>query len=424
MKNYNDLDLSLNGEVANELMASLDKEAARNVELIDHGYNEPAGITPQMRNWFASSIAPLRKLALTEIDNELSLINNNALGDPILLERALWEADRELIREKRRVTADTKDKLGNVYEALKKDEEEEDKATRLFESTRNSYAGREPQIFNPYLYFFILVLLGVTDMALNWQHIYDANISDGSPILAAGIAFVIAVCIGIAGHCLGVVLKQHKQRFGVHNDDADIKNGKIHYGIVITTITMGMSIVAWIRWSYFNILTKDVVLLGTEAPSLFATVAGSMTSNFGVFMVGTLFAYITHDEDQLYVNTKKKLDKLGQAISSHKDKITRKLTPGFDKASEKAKLETQRARNCHKSFANDPNYQEARRLMDNLLSQDARVLSILQNYKSELTRSCVGKSVVFSRISEIDEDKKERLSPEQYDKVNLEMTYA
>lgn len=424
MTNYNDLDLSLNGEVASALMASLEKEAGRNIEVIDHGYNEPAGITPQMRNWFANSITPSRKSALTAIDDELSKIDNVALGDPILLERTLWEADRELIREKRRVTADAKTKLGKVYSALSKLEEEEDKEARLFESKRNAYAGRQPQIFNPYFYVIILVLLGVTDMALNWQHIYEAKIGDGSPIIAAGIAFTIAVGIGIAAHYLGLVLKQHKQRFGVHNDDADIWDGKRLYALSIGTATVAMSIVAWIRLRYFDLATVEATMLAEEAPNLFATVAGSMTSNLGVLMVGTIIAYVTHDEDQLYVNTKKRLDKLDKDIASHHDKITKKLTPGFDKASEKAKLEKQRAHNCHKSFANDPNYQEARRLMDEMLSQDARVLSILQNYKSELTRSGLGANVAFIRISEVDEDQKERFSPEQYDKINLEMTYA
>ena len=47
---------------------------------------------------------------------------------------------------------------------------------------------------------------------------------------------------------------------------------------------------------------------------------------------------------------------------------------------------------------NNEKYQAARRLMDDLSMQDARVLSIMQTYKSELVRPSRGKISHFQRF--------------------------
>ena len=116
MTQYDELDLSLNGEVAKRLMDHLGNERGYNLDLIDHGNNEPAGITPAMRNWFQSDIAGHRISALKGVEEQLNLINREELGDPVILEKRLWEINQEHIRARRAATAKVKTDEEVAYE--------------------------------------------------------------------------------------------------------------------------------------------------------------------------------------------------------------------------------------------------------------------------------------------------------------------
>lgn len=347
IESYCALDFSRNGELSSELMESVGIEAEQEeIVLTDHLGPRPPNLTPEMSNWFDSYVRNQRSGALDEVESQLAMVDSKAHGGGVFFEREIWKAKQAELSEKRDAIRAEREARQKDYNDLDAHKEEVEKLSTRYEQKRNRY-NREPMILNRIAYSIALIFLGVTDVALNWGHIYDAEL--GSPAIAYGISIGIAVGIAYSGHLTGMTLRQAKARFSRANDDLDIWAGWKMFGLASLLLTIALSAVFWIRAEYFTIVRAQTLLLGGEVPSFYGTVVGSMLTNIIVWIVGVTIAFLSHDPDPGFPEAKIALAREEAKLNKLQRSLNKYLNRRYEQAAAKSKEATESAKNREKS---------------------------------------------------------------------------
>lgn len=422
IETYCSIDFSRSGEVCRELDSSIPIELNHTlITLSDHLGARPANLTPEMANWFDSHVRQARTSALDEVERQLANLDSRSHGSGVFLEREIWKARQEELKDKRDAERAEREARQKDYQDLDAQREEVAKLSARYEQKRNRY-NREPQVPNRLLYFIALIILGLTDMALNWEHVYDAKI--GSPIISTGLAFGVAVGLAVSGHMTGITLRQARSRFSRANDDLDIWAGWQMFGLSGLLLTVSLSVVFWIRIEYFSIARNETLLLGGELPSFYGTVVGSMLTNTIVWIAGTAFAFLMRDPDPGFPEAKFELTKAeGQLDKLHR-MLNKHLNRRFEQAAAKCKEAISTAQSRDASLSQVSTQTEARRMIERIKAQDAKVLAALGRYRSSLVGGMSAESHAFIQQSLLETEPERRLSPAEYNAVGLEMPYA
>ncbi len=419
---YCSLDFSRNGAISKELNDSAATEASsETIVLSDHLGARPANLTPEMANWFDSYVRQERTGALDEVERQLAQVDSKAHGGGVFLERELWKARQAELSEKRDAERAEREARQRDYEALEAQRAEVEKLSIRYEQKRNRY-NREPVIPNKILYFLALIVLGITDMALNWEHVYDAKI--GSPIKSFGISFGIAVGIAVSGHLIGTTLRQAKARFNRANDDLDIWAGWQMFSLAGVLVSTALAAVFWIRAEYFSIAREEIILLGGELPSFYGTIVGSMLTNAIVWVVGAALAFLMHDADPGFPEAKIKLTAAEEKLGSLHRMLNKHLNRRFEQAAAKLKEAVTAAQGREASLAQVAAQNEARRMIERIKAQDAHVLAALARYRSTLVGKTSPESHVFIQPSLLASEPRKQLTPAEYNAIGLELPYA
>jgi hypothetical protein len=419
---YCALNLERDGKILQDLDMSVSIEQKQElIYLTDPLGDRPANLTPEMANWYDSFVRHARSGALDEVEKKLTIVDGRSHGGGIFLERELWKAHQFELKAKRDAESDEVDRRRKDYEDLAAHRAEVAKLSARYEEKRNRY-NREPVMLRPWIYIPLLMVLGITDMALNWEHIFEADI--GSPIIALGISFGIAVGLACSGHLTGATMRQAKARFSRANDDLEIWAAWKMFSLAGLLLSISLAVVYWIRFEYFGLQRVEAMLLGTELPNLYGTVVGSLLTNIVVWIVGTTIAFLKHDPDPGFpeakaslVEEEAKLDRVQRSLNKH-------LNRRFEQISAQVKEKIEGSRSGEKSLANVPEQQEARRMIEKIKAQDARVLAALSRYRSALTNGMRGNEHMFVQTGTLQSENQRRITPAEYSSIGLEMGYA
>lgn len=419
---YCSLDLDRHGPLVQDLLSGAKAEIAQDeIILSDHVGERPSNLTPEMALWYDSNIRTARSAALDEVEQHLTTLQSKTHGSGVFLEREVWKARQKELSDKREALRAEREARQKDYSDLKHHQDEIDKLSARYEQKRNRY-NREPMLTKMGYYVPALIVLGTTDMALNWEHIFDAKI--GSPIISTGLSFGIAVGLAYSGHLTGMTLRQFKARFSRANDDLDIWAGWKMFSLASTLLSVALAAVYWIRIEYFGVVRAETVLLGGELPSLYGTVIGSMLTNIIVWIVGTTIAFLSHDPDPGFPEAKIALDRESAAHNRLQRTLNKHLNRRFERAAAQATDAIESAKNRDASLAQVAAQQESRRKIERVKAQDAQVLAAFSRYRSSLVQAKPTDSHSFVKLPLLDNELRERLTPAQYNAVGLELTYA
>lgn len=417
---YCALDFSAQGPTAQSLMEQVDNEAAEpEISLSDCVGPVPANLTHNMRSWYESAVLGMRNSALDGIVAHLNSIDQSRHGNPVFYERDLDAAREDNVLAKRKSLADIRTKNGSKYDDLAQLRADEVKARTRFETLRARH-NREPKTTNPLIYFPLLLAIGLAEAAIN----FDAfnSIDFFTPAIATGTTIVIAIALAVSSHYTGTTLKQFKALFGKATDDYERFAAWKMLGIAATTLTTALGAVAFSRFYYLETTSIVNAGFGTQGPSLYQVVGGSMISNVLVWLVGVAFAYIFHDADPAFPVAKDALDKAHSAREKVEKQFEKALHSEFEKHDAVLEKRIKDINGSARSLSSVPEVAAAADMMQLLKAQDARVLAVLSQYRQLLLQR-VTPETVFSQKDEIDPDKKITIGRGDYAHMALKLKY-
>ncbi|SFL09618.1 hypothetical protein SAMN04488004_107210 [Loktanella salsilacus] len=418
---YCAIDFSPSGAAAADLFAKLPTEARLGqLALSDVIGSTPGNMTQGMCEWYEGHIAPVRSSALEGVQSVLNGIDTKANGKPVFVEREKDKAEDDLLKAKRDAVKSVRDTRKTEFTRLEKIQESEDKTRDRYETLRNTL-DREPRQWNSFLYVGLLMIIGLAELAINWEA-FNA-IKFFTPAVATGTALILGFALAASSHYTGSVIRQYKSLFDPANDDMDRFAGWKMIGMAASTLTIALGLVAFSRFYYLQQVASSNIF-GDASIGLLKTVGGSMMSNILVWMVGVLIAYMAHDQVPEFPAALKDLERFTKKREALQNSLDKPLARPFSKAEAQYKNDMERIKQRSASLASVPTQVEARGLMQKVMEQDAKVKALLATYRHRLKND--GRhDAVFLMDEELGRtDNKIELNHESYSQKPLVMKYV
>ena len=416
---YTELDLSEGGIVQQDLMMRVDQEAQLSeIHLSDLYDTMPSNLTGSMRQWFMEHVSPMRNAALESVSNYLRNIDRTAHGDPVFEERDRQNLRRDAHKGKQDVLRKDRDAHKAEYERLETLRSEEQKARRNFETLRSRH-GREPKEWPKGLYMFVLLIIGLAELGINWES-FNA-IDYFTPAIATGTAFVIGMALALSSHFSGMTMRQYRARFNDAADDLDRYSGWKMFALAGTTLSIALGAVYYSRIFYFQQLVMDSWGAGSDV-SMVKVVGGSMISNLLVWLVGVLIAYMAHDPDPDFPSVKHQLDKISSQREEKSNNIDKRIGKEYTKIDAIYRKENEALENQIRAMSGIAEQREADEMVAKIKAQDDRIKSLLARYQSKLLSVAEPSTVFVRKNSEF--AGQEILSSRQYEQNDMVMNYV
>ena len=280
---------------------------------------------------------------------------------------------------------------------------------------------RSPKTPNKLLYLFVMILIGITEWLINFETFSALEWS--TPAIATGMTLVVAASLAFGSHNYGVFLKQFKSYFGAHRQDQDRHSAWTMFSIGTVCLSVALSLVAYARDSYFSDILLEQQIMGGEAASWLKIVGGSMLSNLLVAILGIMFAWWVHDEDHKYPKAYDDKQIAERKFRKLQSQFEQPLQRKYEQIDAKTDLDITQVKTKHDSLENDDNYLNLRLILAQIKEQDAKVLGVLETYRSLLIQAIDQEEIVFRAPSELPNEGAKLLSPYGFAAETLRMKY-
>jgi hypothetical protein len=386
LQEYIDIDVSPDGEIAKNLVARADSEAAlETIELSELIGIQPANVTPEMADWYQMYIESPRSQALHVASLLFKERSDPAKGEGFLTQTRLGSLEENLLRRKLQVYQDHAQKNVGTSEQIHELENKISELTHRYD-VRKAELGRDAKLFNSTLYFLVLlfVLFG-SESALNLEA-FEA-LPWATPAIAWGATIIIGLSIGLAAHYHGTILKQWAYYFGADQDDT--RRGPAWRMLLSGSAALFVSLwfVYYARSAYFASYVASVSSFGQAASGSFLwMVGGSLLGNFLVYLAGTLWAYLMHDSDPQFVDDRKDLDKARDHCRALKQKLEAARHRDVEQLTAKYKKRVEETERASRLIMEQQCLSWPSELFRKFQAKDAQVVALLHNYRQVLVQ--------------------------------------
>jgi len=405
MDDYCGLDFTGPEGLGKNLMASAGNgaDSARRVRLTDNLGVYPAGLTPNMSDWYGRYVEPKRLGALADLAAEYGRVRVKGVA------ATMFEQRRDEIEQKR--VNSSQRAIDNFHQRNNGLQRDVNEAEQLYRELYNAYDGREPIAPHPLLYWGGLLVIIALEVAINFESFRQMPYIT-SLFLATGATLIIALAFGFASHIHGTIWKQRKFQFGPAEYNRQ-KQGWWLFSIGSALLFFGISSVGAARYYYLVPVIQEAILTGSPPPSIPFSIGFMLLGNILVYLLGCVWAFMNHDEDPEYPKRKRRYDALSHLYKMRK---ARELSGHLAQVTAKAQEDTEKARNADKVMGQNPTYADVKKAVTRFQEQDANVLAVLSTYRNDLMGQVRGKDVVFELPTPSADDGliDKRMTPEEY----------
>lgn len=419
---YLRLNLAADGELAKALFARADAEAQRKTVPLTPPCSTdgtPAYLTPSMSTWFNAQIQPVRRSALQEV---LALISSMPVGNSgnkaKLFEHERDKLDAEAAQKivAERQLFEHSSNINDVHRKLRAE-------SMRYEAMVHQYG--EALKWRPGWYWTVLIfMIFVLEGLINFESFL--KIPGFTPALSVGSFIGVSTAFAVSAHFVGVIVKQWKERLGGSISRTEKMKTRMLLGGAAVLFVLAFGFVIYARWA----LLGDVILrrsqttgedIGTEEVVRFA---GTLIGNLIVYVMGIIWAYVRHDSIPEFSELRNTVERLQARESSLLD---RQLAGRNRRHISKAQDETEKLRRAIDAQSRQvKDYQSGRARFDQLREQDARVVSLLDEYRTllfEKAEDGQSLSFVFDNAAKVAVETEESLTTDQYSAAQLALRY-
>ena len=377
---YRALPLAPDGALAGALEARLAEEAAQAVIPVSPAagadVDGPAGLTPAMGAWFRHHVAPARRTALSEVRAAFE-------AEPFQAGQRGFLAEAELDR----IEAAKHAGLRTERETFFQRKAIQDLHARLAEvetayERKRAEHGRDARPWEPLIYFVTLALIALAlEAPLNFESFL--RIDYYTPAFATGSFLFVAVALAASGHIIGTLARQKAARFGGEVSNRVRSDSRIQLALAVVLAALALGLVAYSRkYLLDEAVARSVALGETVGWGVYLAGVGVMIANVGVFVLSIWYAYAKHDPVPDFAEERREMETLRKRIARHyrrdlEGRSRQRILQAGREAEAIARREVEQARLS-------PNHARHRAAFEAFLAVDARVLALLEDYRSRL----------------------------------------
>lgn len=425
LENYfsdSSLDLSEDSKAYKDLMSRIEDEVtSKEILLTNPDSHLPSFLTPEMRQWYLRYIDGPRCRALEDIKSRFNSMKGKKGTHGFLLEAKLDEIDAEEYKNIKHEKSQFLDDA-DVNTLSKNLSEKQAEYQNIC-----AEQGRDAKEWFPVRYWLGILGVIIIEGLLNFESF--TKIPNVTPFFATGMTLGAAAFIGYAAHRHGIFIRQFGEEFGGHVGRKNKSTAIVRELIALLLLLVAMGIVAWGRYNLILPIIEDC-LIDPESCNVspWVQLIGAMLGNIGVYLFGVLWSYWHHDPVPSFMELRIETEQLENDYNKrHKKDITDRVRR------HKSKAEKERAacRQADKDFQTFPEYNKLRAEFQKLQHKDSIVLSLLEGYKSKLTRIIRQdqKDIVFigylniDELAEGDTIKSKVLNADEYQGVAIKLKF-
>ena len=154
----------------------------------------------------------------------------------------------------------------------------------------------------------------------------------------------------------------------------------------MTALGFALAFVYYARSAYLLAFTSSVGSFGqgSSEGSLVWIVAGSLLGNMLVYLTGVLWAYLLHDSDPDFVESRICVMTLEKTLAGLETKLEVFRTRALDQMNAAHKKSIEAARRAHGAVSAQPRFRQAQDLFARVQKKDDEVLALLLTYRIKL----------------------------------------
>ncbi len=419
---YQALDLRADGPLAKDLDARLEAEAAQPVLSLSspHGANIgcPALLTSGMRAWYGANVASARQSALSEVrltfEKEILPSGNRGF---------LIESEKDEIDQRKQ--AHLQAERDNFFQRKDiRDLNEEIRRLHTEYERKRADHGRDAILWRPIFYFFGLLLFVLAEYPINLSAFLKIDFL--TPAFATMSVTLIAFGLAFSSHLLGLVIRQWGERFG-ENVTARLKaeSGRLLAVGVLLLVIGGAAIVLSRSYLVADAIARSVAL-GEDGPSAASIYGLALIMNVFVYAIGLAWSIVFHDPVPEFLEERHRLEK--HQITLRKRYQTLLQSKQQQRIEEARRAHEQAGRREDDQGKNLRNYTSYRARFEEVRKLDARVLALLETYRSRLLavagRQGQQTRFVYDDLASGDVDTKREFDGEGYLRQRLHLGFA
>jgi hypothetical protein len=384
-EDYLKLDLSPNGEVAKNLFDRVQVEAASH-EIVLTGDGDPGSwsenLTPSMSSWFSLTIAPVRQRMLGQIDQfakGFRLGNKDGEINGIFYGMEIDRVDRHVNWDICKLYTDFKEKYGS--DLAGKAQLSRDYGRMRGEIGRDAINKSFIQQAAP------PALAGIVEGFFNYSNLIEVL---PTGLISLGVTLVIMLVVAVGVHFLGKGLAER----GFRSEGSRHEKNKNLAFIIggFATLLLILAIVFAIRYVGLQEEVQNAELIGIEPPNIALTVIQLIGFNLAIYLVGVLMTAKQYDPNPEFAKIAEDLNDAESEIASLKK---RHVYDPKAKLIDKTVGEKRKLKEKARQMDGMPGYAELQELINQLETQDARVIGLLTEYRNRLAQAIQARDSAF-----------------------------
>lgn len=413
---YTSIDLSSNGLIVRELLDRAPDEAASPSLVLSAKGDKDAlspGLTPAMKEWLNSRIAPVRGEALAELETQARGIKiaNNVDG-------SLVEA--EIDRKERWRSEQHVDVLGAFNRRHKELLENVNRLQGEYNRIRADEGGRDAKTPNKWVEFGILIpLILLPESLLNFESFRRAPIIQ-SDAMALGATILVGIGIAAAAYCIGLFIRRFHYYARPYDHERPRAGWPLYmWGSTLLAVSLGSVAVA--RYYYLLPRIQEAIVLGQPVPNIPFSIGSLLFGNLICFLVGAILTFFLNDPNPDYAEKAEQLRK-------HKKRLRglsrREVDSKLDQVDARAKRDKDEAQRRAQQMVGQPGYSQLRERFGRLTAKDTEVVGALNAYRGALVRALNNPHFEFE-MRELTADRADdvvRVKPQHFAAIPLELS--
>lgn len=419
---YQALDLRSDGPLAQDLTARLEAEAAQPVLALSapHGASaeSPALLTSGMGAWYQAHVASARQSALAEVRRAFEQEPLPSGNQGFLL-----EAEKDAIEQRKQAHLGAERENFFQRKEIRDLNGEIERLHAEYERKRSEH-GRDATAWRPGIYFFGLFLFVMAEYPINLSAFLKIDFL--TPAFATMSVTLIAFGLAFSSHLLGMVIRQWSERFG-ENVTGRLKAESWRLlGVGLLLLVIGGAAIVFSR-SY---LVADAIAranaLGEDGASPISIYGLALIMNVFVYAIGLAWSIVFHDSVPAFLEERHRLDKLRDIRRKRYRALLE--TKQQQRIEEGRRAREQAERREADQVKNLKNYGVHRTRFDEVRKLDARVLALLETYRSGLLARARKQGIqtrfIYEDLASGDVETKREIDGDGYLRQRLHLGYV
>lgn len=419
---YQSLDVSADGALARDLGARLDAEAEQTLLSLSAPQGAsaecPALLTSAMQTWYQQHVSSARQSALGEVRRAFAEVKTSSGNEGFLV-----EAEKDRIEQSKQAHLATE--RANFFQS-KEIIDLNSEIGRLhteYERKRAEH-GRDAQAWRPGFYFLGLFLFVMAEYPVNLSAFLKIDFL--TPAFATISVTLIAFGLAFSSHLIGQVIRQWSERFG-DNVTGRLKAESLRLlGVGVMLLVIGAAAIVFSRSYLVAEAVARSEALGEEGASTVSIYGLALIMNVFVYAIGLAWAIVFHDPVPSFMEERHRLEVLRARLRKrYRTLLEPKQRQRIEEAQRARDQADRREADQAKSL---PNHTRYRAGFEEVRKLDARVLALLENYRSRLLVQARQRGIhtrfVYEDLTSGDVDTTRELDGEAYLRQRLHLGYV